>query len=33
VRRIAGYAWTDCKTNIDIAKGLNIAAVLDKIQD
>jgi hypothetical protein len=33
MRRTAGYTWTDHKTNIDIAKELNITPVLDKIQD
>jgi ABC-type ATPase involved in cell division len=33
LRRTAGYAWTDHKTNTDIAKELNIAQILDKIQD
>jgi hypothetical protein len=33
MRRIAGYTGTDHKTNIKIAKELNITLVLDKIQD
>jgi hypothetical protein len=33
MRRTAGYTWTDHKTNTEIAKQLNITAVLDKIQD
>jgi ABC-type ATPase involved in cell division len=33
MRRTAGYAWTDHKTNTEIAKELNITLVLDKIQD
>jgi hypothetical protein len=33
MRIIAGYTWTDHKTNRDIAKELNIIPVLDKIQD
>jgi hypothetical protein len=33
MRRTAGYTWTDRKTNIYIAKDLNITPVLDKIQD
>jgi hypothetical protein len=32
-RRTAGYAWTEHKTNTEIAKVLNIAPVLDKIQE
>jgi hypothetical protein len=30
MRKTAEYVWTDCKTNTEIAKGVNIAAVLDK---
>jgi hypothetical protein len=30
-RRRAGYAWTDYKTNTQIAKELKIAPVLDKL--
>jgi hypothetical protein len=30
--RTAGYTWTDHKTNIEIARELNITPVLDKIQ-
>jgi hypothetical protein len=32
MKRAAGYTWTDCKTNTETAKELNIAPVLDKIQ-
>jgi hypothetical protein len=32
-RKTAGYTWRDYKTNIEIAKELNITPVLDKIQD
>ena len=31
MRRTAGYAWTDYKTNSHIAKGLEITPVLDKL--
>jgi hypothetical protein len=31
--RKAGYTWTDCKTNTDITKELNITPVLDKRQE
>jgi hypothetical protein len=31
VRRTAGYTWTDCKTNAQIAKELNVTPVLDKL--
>jgi hypothetical protein len=31
VRRIAGYTWTDCKTNTQIAKELKIAQISDKL--
>jgi hypothetical protein len=30
-RRTAGYIWTDYKTNIQIAKELNITQILDKL--
>jgi hypothetical protein len=30
-RKTAGCNWTDCTTNIDTAKELNITPVLDKI--
>jgi hypothetical protein len=33
MRRTAGYTWTDNKTNAEIAKELNTAPILDKIQD
>ena len=33
MRRTARYTWTDHKTNTEIAKVLNIATVLDKIQE
>jgi hypothetical protein len=33
VTRTAGCTWTDHKTNAEIAKDLNITAVLDKSQD
>ena len=33
MRITAGYTWTDHKTNTEIAKELNTAPVLDKIQD
>jgi hypothetical protein len=33
MRKTAGYTWTDYKTNMEIAKELNITPVLDKIQD
>jgi hypothetical protein len=33
LRRTAGYAWTDHKTNTYIAKELNITQILDKIQN
>jgi hypothetical protein len=33
VTRTVGYIWTDHKTNTEIAKDLNITAVLDKSQD
>jgi hypothetical protein len=33
MRRTAGYAWTDHKTNKEIAKELNVTTVLDKIKD
>jgi len=33
MRKTAGYTWTDCKTNMEIAKELNITPVLDKIQE
>jgi hypothetical protein len=31
MRRTAGYTWTDYKTNLDIAKELEITPVLDKL--
>ena len=31
MRRIAGYTWTDYKTNTQIAKELKIIPILDKI--
>jgi hypothetical protein len=31
MRKTAGRTWTDYKTNTEIAKELNITAVLDKI--
>jgi hypothetical protein len=31
MRRTAGYTWTDCKTNLHIAKELEITPVLDKL--
>jgi len=33
MRKTAGHAWTDCKTNIEAAEELNITQDLDKIQD
>jgi len=33
MRKTAGYSWTDYKTDIEIAKELNIHPVLDKIQE
>ena len=33
MRKTAGYAWIDYKTNTDIAKELNITPDLDKIQE
>jgi len=30
VRTTAGYTWTDDKTNTEVAKELNMAAVLEK---
>ena len=33
MRKIAGYTWTDYKTNTGMAKELNIPPVLDKIRD
>jgi hypothetical protein len=33
MRITAGHTWTDGETNTDTAKGLNITAVLDKLQD
>jgi hypothetical protein len=32
VRKTAGYTWTDCNSNTNITKELNVAPVLDKIQ-
>jgi hypothetical protein len=29
--RTAGYTWTDCKTNAQIAKELKITPILDKL--
>jgi len=31
MRRIAGYTWTDYKTNAQIAKELKITPVLDRL--
>jgi len=31
MRRTAGYTWTDYKTNKQIAKGLKITPILDKL--
>ena len=31
MRRTAGYTWTDCKTNTQIAKELKITQILDKL--
>jgi hypothetical protein len=31
MRRTAGYIWTDCKTNAEIAKELKITPILDKL--
>jgi hypothetical protein len=31
MRRTVGHTWTDHRTNIDIAKELNINPILDKI--
>jgi hypothetical protein len=31
MRRTAGYTWTDCKTNKQIAKELKITPILDKL--
>ena len=31
IRRMAGYIWTDYKTNTQITKGLKIAPILDKL--
>jgi len=31
MRRTAGYTWTDCKTNSQIAKELKIIPILDKL--
>jgi hypothetical protein len=33
VRRIAGYTWTDYKTNTRIAKELKITLILDKLPE
>ena len=33
MRRIAGYTWTDYKTNTQIAKELKITPILDKLQE
>jgi hypothetical protein len=32
-RPTAGYTWTDNTTNTEIAKELNVTAVLDKVQE
>jgi len=31
MRRIAGYTWTDYKTNAQIAKELKVTPILDKL--
>jgi hypothetical protein len=31
MRRTAGYIWTDCKTNTQIAKELKLTQILDKL--
>jgi hypothetical protein len=31
MRRTAGYTWTDCKTNTQIAKDLKITPMVDKL--
>jgi len=31
MRRTVGYTWTDYKTNVQIAKDLKIASILDKL--
>jgi hypothetical protein len=31
MRRTAGYIWTDCKTNTQIAKELILTPILDKL--
>jgi len=31
MRRTAGYTWTDHKTKVQIAKGLKITPILDKL--
>jgi hypothetical protein len=31
MRRIGGYTWTDCKTNIQTTKELKITQILDKL--
>jgi len=31
MRRTAGYTWTDYKTNVQIAKGLKIIPIMDKL--
>jgi hypothetical protein len=31
LRRTAGYSWTDCETNKQIAKELKITPILDKL--
>jgi len=31
IRRIAGYIWTDCRRNAQIAKELKITPILDKL--
>jgi len=33
LRNTAGYTWTDCKTNTEIAKEISLTPVLDKIQE
>jgi hypothetical protein len=31
MRRTAGYIWTDCRTNIQIAKELKVTPIFDKL--
>jgi hypothetical protein len=33
IRRTAGYTWTDCKTNTQIAKELKITPILSKLRE